>query len=86
MRTWIELTDDPDSYMLLMDLDEDRLPIPSTERRVPLPKFSRFVVDTQRLWHVVVHNGNQPRYGLITSVECTPHLQGWIDSQVPALV
>lgn len=86
VRTWIELTDDPDSYMLLMDLDEDRLPIPSTERRVPLPRFSRFVVDTQRLWHVVVHNGNAPRYGLITSVECTPELQGWIDSQVPALV
>jgi hypothetical protein len=86
VRTWIELTDDPDSYMLLMDLDEDRLPIPSTERRVPLPRFSRFVVDTQRLWHVVVHNGNASRYGLITSVECTPHLQGWIDSQVPALV
>ena len=54
--------------------------------RVPLPRFSRFVVDTQRLWHVVVHHGNAPRYGLITSVECTPHLQGWIDSQVPALV
>jgi hypothetical protein len=86
VRSWIELTDDPDSYMLLMDLDEDRLPIPSTERRVPLPRFSRFVVDTQRLWHVVVHNGTKPRYGLITSVECTPHLQGWIDSQVPALV
>ena len=57
VRTWIELTDDPDSYMLLMDLDEDHLPIPSTERRVPLPQVSRFVVDTQRLWHVVVHNG-----------------------------
>ena len=84
VRTWIELTDDPDSYMLLMDLDEDRLPIRETERRVPLPKYSRFVVDTQRLWHVVVHNGDKPRYGLITSVECTPHLQGWIDSQVPA--
>jgi hypothetical protein len=35
VRSWIELTDDPDSYMLLMDLDEDRLPIASTERRVP---------------------------------------------------
>lgn len=86
VRTWIELTDDPDSYMLLMDLDDDRLPVPGTERRVPLPQFSRFVVDTQRLWHVVVHNGDKPRYGLITSVECTPHLQGWIDSQVPAFV
>jgi hypothetical protein len=86
VRSWIELTDDPDSYMLLMDLDEDHLPIPSTERRVPLPRFARFVVDTQRLWHVVVHNSTTPRYSLITSVECTPHLQGWLESQVPALV
>ena len=86
VRTWIELTDDPDSYMLLMDLDEDRLPIASTERRVPLPKGARFVVDTQRLWHVVVHHGTKPRYGLITSVECTPHLQRWIETQTPALV
>ena len=62
------------------------LAIVGTERRVPLTRGSRFVVDTQRLWHVVVHNGTKPRYGLITSVECTPHLQGWIDSQVPALV
>ena len=86
LRSWIELTDDPDSYMLLMDLDEDRLPIPSTERRVPLPQYSRFVVDTQRLWHVVVHRGNAPRYALITCVESTPQLEQWIQSQVPALV
>ena len=58
VRTWIELTDNPDSYMLLMDIDDDGLPDPGTERRVPLHRGSRFVVDTQRLWHVVVHNGN----------------------------
>jgi hypothetical protein len=86
LRTWIELTDDPDSYMLLMDIDEDRLPIPGTERRVPLPQYSRFVVDTQRLWHVAVHRGNASRYALITCVESTPELEGWIQSQVPALV
>ena len=83
VRTWVELTDNPDSYMLLMDLDEDHLPIAGTERRAPLTRGARFMVDTQRLWHVVVHNGDAPRYALITSVECTPHLQGWIDSQVP---
>ena len=82
----IELTDDPDSYMVLMDLDEDRLPIPSTERRVPLPQYTRFVVDTQRLWHVAVHRGTAPRYALITSVESTPQLDRWIQSQTPALV
>ncbi len=86
LRTWIELTDDPDSYMLLMDMDEDRLPIAGTERRIPLPQYSRFVVDTQRLWHVVVHRGNASRYALITCVESTPDLERWIQTQVPALV
>jgi hypothetical protein len=85
VRSWVELTDDPDSYMLLMDLDEERLPDPSTERRVPLPRGARFVVDTQRLWHVVVHNGTKPRYGLITSIECTPGFEGWMQAHSPAM-
>ena len=33
VRTWVELTDNPDSYMLLMDLDDKHLPIAGTERR-----------------------------------------------------
>ena len=60
MRSWVELTDNPDSYMLLMDNGPDGLPDPATELRVPLHRGARFVVDTQRLWHVVVHNGNRP--------------------------
>lgn len=86
VRTWLELTDFPDSYMLLMDLDDSHLPIAATERRVPLHRGSRFVVDTQRLWHVVVHEGDRPRYALITSVESSPSLADWIDTQVPAHV
>jgi hypothetical protein len=81
VRSWIELTDNPDSYMLLMDNGPDGLPDPSTERRVPLTKGARFVVDTQRLWHVVVHNGTAPRYALITSFESGPALETWIDTQ-----
>ena len=81
VRTWVELTDNPDSYMLLMDNDADGLPDPATERRVPLHRGARFVVDTQRLWHVVVHPGDAPRYALITSFESSPHLAAWIDSQ-----
>ena len=81
VRSWVELTDNPDSYMLLMDNGPDGLPDPATERRVPLPKGARFVVDTQRLWHVVVHNGDAPRYALITSFESGPALEAWIDSQ-----
>ena len=42
----------------------DGLPDPSTEVRVPLHRGSRFVVDTQRLWHVVCHTGAEPRYAL----------------------
>jgi len=78
VRSWVELTDSPDSYMLLMDNGPDGLPDPATERRVPLPKGARFVVDTQRLWHVVVHNHDFPRYALITSFESGPALDSFI--------
>jgi hypothetical protein len=81
VRTWVELTDNPDSYMLLMDNGPDGLPDPATEHRVPLAKGARFVVDTQRLWHVVVHNGDAPRYALITSFESGPELEAWIDRE-----
>ena len=80
VRSWVELTDNPDSYMLLMDNTVDGLPDPTTERRVPLHRGARFVVDTQRLWHVVVHTGDAPRYALITSFESGPALSAWIDT------
>ncbi len=80
VRSWVELTDNPDSYMLLMDNGPDGLPDPATERRVPLHRGARFVVDTQRLWHVVVHNGTEPRYALITSFESGPALEQWIEA------
>jgi len=83
VRSWVELTHQPDSYMLLMDNDADGLPDRSTERRIPLSRGARFVVDTQRLWHVVVHPHNVARYALITSFESGPQLERWIDSQLP---
>ncbi len=83
VRSWLELTDNPDSYMLLMDNGPDGLPDLATEIRVPLHRGSRFVVDTQRLWHVVVHNGNAPRYALITSFETGPALERWVDANLP---
>lgn len=82
VRSWVELTQNPDSYMLLMDSGPDGLPDPATEVRVPLPRGARFVVDTQRLWHVVVHPGTAPRYALITSFEGGPVLEKWIDSEL----
>ena len=81
--SWLELTDNPDSYMLLMESGPDGLPDPATEVRVPLHRGARFVVDTQRLWHVVVHEGDAPRYALITSFESGPDLERWIESQLP---
>ena len=81
VRTWVELTDSPDSYMLLMDNGPDGLPDRATERRVPLSKGSRFVVDTQRLWHVVVHNHDFPRYALITSLESGSALDSFVTTE-----
>ncbi len=78
VRSWVELTDNPDSYMLLMDSGPDGLPDPATEQRMPLHRGARFVVDTQRLWHVVVHHGDAPRYALITSFESGPALDAFI--------
>src|SRR5436189_1661096 len=84
VRSWLELTHNPDSYMLLMDSGPDGLPDPATEIRVPLHRGARFVVDTQRLWHVVVHPANAPRYALITSFESGAALERWIAQELPA--
>jgi len=81
VRTWLELTDSPDSYMLLMDNGPDGLPDRATERRVPLHKGARFLVDTQRLWHVVVHNHDFPRYALITSLESGTALDSFVATE-----
>lgn len=78
VRTWSELTHQPNSYMLLMDNGPDGLPDPATEQRIPLTLGSRYIVDTQRLWHVVVHPGDAPRYALITSFESGPALESWV--------
>jgi len=85
VRSWLELTDNPDSYMLLMECGTDGLPDPETEIRVPLHRGAQFVVDTQRLWHVVVHMGTAPRYALISSFESGPALDAWIDRELPSI-
>jgi hypothetical protein len=82
VRSWLELTDNPNSFMVLMESGPDGLPDPSTEVRLPLHRGARFVVDTQRLWHVVCHNGTEPRYALISSLESGPDLQRWLDAEL----
>jgi hypothetical protein len=83
VSSWLELTDNPDSFMILLVSGDVGLPVPSTEVHVPLPRGAQFVVDTQRLWHVVCHPGTEPRYALITSFESGPALERWIDRQRP---
>ena len=83
VRSWIELTDNPDSFMVLMEQGPDGLPDPSTEMHVPLHRGSRFVVDTQRLWHVVAHHGTETRYALISSFTAGPALDAWIAAHRP---
>ena len=80
VRSWLELTDNPDSFMILMEHGEDGLPIRDTEVHVPLHRGSQFVVDTQRLWHVVCHTGSEPRYALISSFESGPPLERWVET------
>lgn len=75
VRAWFNLTDDPDSLLILR---EDRFD-PRTEVRLPLSSGSRIIVDTQRFWHAVWHRGPAPRYSLITSWTSGPELDVYID-------
>ena len=60
-------------------------PISDQVQHAPLSlhRGARFLLDTQRLWHVVVHNGASPRYALISSFESGPALDAWVQSQLP---
>lgn len=75
VRAWLNLTDDPDSYMVLREERDD----PGSEHRIPLSRGTQFVVDTERLYHAVFHPGDKPRYALIASFESGPALQAWIE-------
>jgi len=75
VRGFFNLTNDEDSVMILR---EDRFD-PSTEVRIPLPAGAQMILDTQRFWHAVWHNGDKPRYCLITSWESGPELDAYIE-------
>lgn len=79
VRSWIQLTDDPESYMILRDDKEH----PTIEHKIYMPKGSQFVVDSERLYHATYHPGPKPRYAMITSFESGPILDKWIKSQLP---
>lgn len=79
VRAWLQLTDNPNSYMILRDENND----PSTEVRLPLAAGAQMVIDSERLYHAVWHPGDAPRYSLIVSFESGPALERWIKSQLP---
>jgi hypothetical protein len=83
VRQWIELTQNPGAFMILMEQGRDGLPDQSTEVHVPLHRGARFLVDTQRLWHVVCNPSASTRYALITSFESGPALETWVDENLP---
>ena len=75
----MQLTHNPDSVMILREDIDD----PSTETRIALPAGAQLVVDSERMWHSVWHQGDEPRYCLITSVESGPALEKWIFENSP---
>jgi hypothetical protein len=84
VRSWLELTDCPDTCFVLRERRED----PGTETRIKLHKGMQLLIDTERLYHVVWHPGPSPRYALITSWESGDALRRWVEreSRVPASV
>lgn len=74
VRCFMQLSDNPDSFMILREDIND----PSTETRIALPAGAQLIVDSERLWHSVWHQGVDPRYCLITSFESGPELEKWL--------
>jgi hypothetical protein len=74
VRLWLELTDDPESG-LLVRRDEFRR---ESEFRVPLPRYAQAMVDSEFLFHGGHHRGTATRYALITSLESSEHLNRWM--------
>ena len=77
VRAFFNLTDDPDTVMVLREHRDDR----STETRIALPAGTQVIIDTQRLWHAVWHPSDKPRYCLITSYESGPELDAYISAK-----
>jgi hypothetical protein len=79
LRLFMQLTHNPDSVMILREDIND----PSTETRISLPAGAQLLVDSERMWHSVWHQGAEPRYCLITSVESGPELEKWVFENNP---
>ena len=79
VRVWHKLTDDSTSTLVVRQGEFAR----RSEVQVALPRSQQVVVDSERLWHGGFHAGSHTRYALIASVESSPALNDWIQSQLP---
>lgn len=79
VRLWLELTDSPDSRMILREDEFDQ----QSELRIPLPRYAQILIDSEHLFHSVHHAHDHVRYGVIVSLESGPALEQWIRSQLP---
>ncbi len=79
VRVWLQLTDDPASMLVIRPAEFDR----KGEIRIPLPRYQQVVLDSEALYHGGYHAGPQTRYAVIVSVESSPALERWIQTQVP---
>ena len=75
VRAFFNLSNDESSYVILRENRFD----PDTEVRIELPAGAQLIVDTQRLWHAIWHQGPEPRYCLITSYTSGPELDAYIE-------
>ncbi len=75
VRVWMELTDDPESMLVVRPAEFDR----KRERQIPLPRYQQVIIDSEALYH----GGPRTRYAVIVSVESGPALERWIQSQLP---
>lgn len=82
VRLWLELTDSPDSHMILREDEFDR----ASELRIPLPRYTQILVDSEYLFHSVHHDHGHVRYGVIVSLESGPALERWIENQRPEVL
>src|SRR2546430_12195269 len=79
VRTWVNLTDDPDSFMVVRDVKDD----PSTESHIPLPKGAQPAADPERMFPAAYPPGAEPRPALSSSGESGPDPARWITAHPP---
>ncbi len=76
VRTWLELTNNPGAAMILRTKKDDV----TSEVQLPLHRGMRYVVDSERMYHVVMNPTDKPRFSLITSIESSEQMEKWIQS------